>query len=240
MDDSAASNALFPAATASLAWAEDGVQKEQVVPPEGLTIGRSADNSLAINDLAASRYHCKVLPDAGGYAVVDLDSRNGTFVNGARITGANPLQHGDRIRIGKLEFQVSIIEVQPAGETMHGASEELPLGQTMIYSADQDQPWLMVSSGPGQGGMFTLSRPRMQIGRASRDKKWDVDLIDKSVSRPHAEIVQEKDGWVLKDLGSANGTLVNGKLIKDPHPLKNGDVLGIGDTILIFRAKGGE
>ena len=61
-------------------------------------------------------------------------------------------------------------------------------------------------------------------------------LPDRSVSRPHAQVAKLDSRYVLTDLGSANGTLVNGRLIEEPTPLKNGDVLLIGETTILFRA----
>jgi transcriptional regulator with GAF, ATPase, and Fis domain/pSer/pThr/pTyr-binding forkhead associated (FHA) protein len=63
------------------------------------TIGRSAENSLQIDDLNSSRHHCEVHEGKEGFELVDKDSRNGTFVNGRRVT-RKPLQPGDKIEIG--------------------------------------------------------------------------------------------------------------------------------------------
>jgi transcriptional regulator with GAF, ATPase, and Fis domain/pSer/pThr/pTyr-binding forkhead associated (FHA) protein len=63
------------------------------------TIGRSAENSLQIDDLNSSRHHCEVHSAAEGAELIDKDSRNGTFVNGRRVT-RKPLAPGDKIEIG--------------------------------------------------------------------------------------------------------------------------------------------
>jgi transcriptional regulator with GAF, ATPase, and Fis domain len=69
-----------------------------------LSLGRDAANHLVVGDPAVSRKHCTVNEvRAGVYDVTDLDSHNGTFVNGSR-TSRTPIQHGDRIRIGISEF----------------------------------------------------------------------------------------------------------------------------------------
>lgn len=71
-----------------------------------LTIGRAADNQLVLSDSQASSHHVQVLPDAQGYAIVDLDSTNGTFVNEQRLMSKvlRPLTPGDVIRIGSTRF----------------------------------------------------------------------------------------------------------------------------------------
>jgi transcriptional regulator with GAF, ATPase, and Fis domain/pSer/pThr/pTyr-binding forkhead associated (FHA) protein len=63
------------------------------------TIGRSAENSLQIDDLNSSRHHCELHEGKDGLELIDKDSRNGTFVNGRRVTRKS-LQPGDKIEIG--------------------------------------------------------------------------------------------------------------------------------------------
>jgi general secretion pathway protein E len=77
---------------------------------EPLTIGRSKDNKLPVNDEAASRYHCVVESDGlGGFRIRDLGSRNGTRHNNNKLIGQDaPLQPGDTIRIGTHTFSVEV------------------------------------------------------------------------------------------------------------------------------------
>jgi len=64
-----------------------------------LTIGRSADNIIQIHDSKISRHHCEIRCTPGGYFVRDLGSKNGTFVNGARVAEAR-LRNNDRLQLG--------------------------------------------------------------------------------------------------------------------------------------------
>ena len=64
------------------------------------TIGRSADNDIPIPDPEVSRRHAQIVRQDNGYAIVDLGSTNGTFVNDVRATTLTPLKHGDQIRLG--------------------------------------------------------------------------------------------------------------------------------------------
>ena len=67
-----------------------------------ITIGRSKEhNDIVVNDVKVSRNHLQmIMDDHGNYSVLDLNSTNGTFVNGIRITGEVPLQITDELRIG--------------------------------------------------------------------------------------------------------------------------------------------
>ncbi len=68
-----------------------------------LAIGRDPANKLSVADASVSRKHCRIHADGEGHEIEDLESHNGTFVNGLPISRKG-LQHGDKIRIGSSEF----------------------------------------------------------------------------------------------------------------------------------------
>jgi pSer/pThr/pTyr-binding forkhead associated (FHA) protein len=107
--------------------------------------------------------------------------------------------------------------------------------KTMVVPELPMLPRLLVTAGVNKGSQYPLTKDEMTIGRASRDKHWDIDLVDRSVSRPHAQIVQGPEGWVISDLGSANGTQVNGEDLTEPHTLRDGDTITFGQLTLVFR-----
>ena len=77
---------------------------------------------------------------------------------------------------------------------------------------------------------IAITRAPVTIGRLSNN---DVVLADPNVSRRHAELRRSGEDWVLVDLDSTNGTLVNGKLAKE-HALADGDRCSFGTTELVF------
>jgi len=87
---------------------------------------------------------------------------------------------------------------------------------------------LVIKAGPQVGTSFTLG------GNATvgRQKDCTVRLMDTSVSRRHAQLRLQDDSLIIEDLKSANGTMVNGRLIAEPTPLKDGDEVTLGETIL--------
>ncbi len=82
---------------------------------------------------------------------------------------------------------------------------------------------------------ISITRSPVGIGRLSTN---DVVLSDPNVSRRHAELRREGDRWVIVDLGSTNGTTVNGKLAKE-HALRDGDRISFGTSELLFKLGGG-
>jgi RNA polymerase subunit RPABC4/transcription elongation factor Spt4 len=91
-------------------------------------------------------------------------------------------------------------------------------------------PALVVSKGPDAGERFVLAGDIVTIGR---DPASDIFLNDITVSRRHARIDRTDTGFVLSDVGSLNGTYVNGERI-ETHPLSGGDEVQIGKFRLRF------
>ncbi len=94
---------------------------------------------------------------------------------------------------------------------------------------------LLVLQGPDKGRRFELPDTPALVGRESRQ----LPLSDNTVSRRHCELVPEMGDWVLRDLGSANGTYVNGIRVNNNQTLKLGDQIRVGRTLLLFGAQPG-
>ena len=86
----------------------------------------------------------------------------------------------------------------------------------------------------GPGTRHTLSSGRNVIGRGT---EADIRLPDTGVSRKHVDIVLDSGTAIAEDLGSTNGTLVNGRRISR-QPLADGDVIRIGHSVLVYRQDG--
>lgn len=91
-----------------LALHDGHAYKDQFSLDDPITsIGREPQNDIVLSDPACSRKHCELRQVDGEWFVHDLDSRNGTRVNGERIDGVKMLRDGDHIRIGKLKLLFS-------------------------------------------------------------------------------------------------------------------------------------
>jgi two-component system cell cycle sensor histidine kinase/response regulator CckA len=106
--------------------------------------------------------------------------------------------------------------------------------QSLLAGASgETQPRLVVLTGHEQGRRFPLDGP-VVIGRGD---ECDVQLDDGKVSRRHARVLPSADGevWVVEDVGSRNGTLVNGELVSGRRPLELGDRIQLSqETMLLF------
>jgi hypothetical protein len=92
---------------------------------------------------------------------------------------------------------------------------------------------LTIRTGPQAGTAYSLDRPVIRIGRGSMN---DIVIQDNQSSRQHVEITRQGDDLIVRDLGSTNGTFVNGERITGSRPLRPGDEIRIGETTFGFEA----
>jgi pSer/pThr/pTyr-binding forkhead associated (FHA) protein len=85
------------------------------VPGPKFFIGRSEECHLRPRSDLISRHHCVLLVDETAVTLRDFGSKNGSFINGQRVSGEQDLRQGDKLRIGPLEFELSIAE-EPAAK----------------------------------------------------------------------------------------------------------------------------
>jgi len=91
-------------------------------------------------------------------------------------------------------------------------------------------PTIQVMQGPDNGRQFELQDGENVIGRHSRT----IELTDGTISRNHARIIPDGNRWMLEDLGSANGTYLNGARVTKAMSLKRGDQIRCDSSLLVF------
>jgi Tfp pilus assembly protein PilN len=93
--------------------------------------------------------------------------------------------------------------------------------------------FLVLLSGNHKGKVYTLEGE----GVLGRDPTVEYAIDDPTVSRRHAEMVKTAEGWRLRDLGSANGTEINGARLIGDKALRDGDVIGLGRVTLVYNVQ---
>ncbi|NLG15048.1 MAG: FHA domain-containing protein [Lentisphaerae bacterium] len=178
-----------------------------------ITIGRSDSCTWIIpaSDRSASGQHAKITSAKGGLIISDLQSRNGIFFQGSKIQ-ERKLKLGDHIRIGDC-----LLVVEEPIETAEDKAEH------PFHRLEQ-------LNGVNKGNSYDLNKPIIKIG-SSPD--CDIVLNDALVSHFHASIECKTDNscWI-KDIGSRNGTNVNGTLLaqnlnEGGRMLRDGDIISI-------------
>src|SRR3954449_2484315 len=155
-----------------------------VLDGDGLTIGRRSENDVVIERERVSRHHARIAPSDGAWYVADLDSMNGTYLNGERLRGESRwLASGDTISVGGEALRYV------AGERTHAGVAGMPLVRAQVVQY--------------AGG-------RLAIGR---DPSNDVVLDDPNVSRFHAELVPAGGGGGGGAHASAHGPPGNSRVL---------------------------
>jgi pSer/pThr/pTyr-binding forkhead associated (FHA) protein len=152
-------------------------------------------------------------------------------VNGEPVTQPRILRDSDVIRL--YDVELTFYESGKAAPEL----EEFDVKKTLVVPPDAAQPRLIISAGPQEGREFPIRAGKMVIGRATAKATWDIALQNRSISRPHAQVERQDDRFMLTDLDSANGTLVNGEMVAEPTALQDGDVIVLGETTILFRAR---
>ena len=148
----------------------------------------------------------------------------------------------DRLGLGEFGIQTGPIQApqDAPAEPIQVPDEQPQSGRTMIYSAAGrvSEPLEERARSRAQTVLLLLDGKRLVVGPTGatlgRSRQCDVVLNDPNVSRQHAEIRPRGGSWVLSDLGSTNGSCLNGRRIDSPEVLKRGDEIELGTSALTF------
>ena len=135
---------------------------------------------------------------------------------------------GNHLEQAPEEHTITLTPIDP-----DATDDELTVG---IDDLPEGAATLVITRGPGAGSRFVLDEDVVQAGRHPES---DIFLDDVTVSRRHAELARTGGSWIVRDVGSLNGTYVNRQRIEDQAPLTNGDELQIGRFKLVFLTAGG-
>ena len=225
--------------------------REYQIGDRPIVFGRDASSDIVVHGNDVSRRHAEIHPRPDGYVLIDT-SVNGTYVRNERVAGELRLGRGDVIRMGSEEFRF-YADVAAASEA--GGSSEFPavpppgaehrlndtfFGVTAMESQEArpaPQPdtaplaSVLVRSGARKGDRYQIRVPIANLGRADYN---DVVIADPSVSTMHAKLQHRGGIWMLSDLGSTNGTFVDGELASGEVPLGPGAIIRLGEVALSF------
>ena len=173
-----------------------------------ITIGSSPDHELALPIPGIDTYHARLKLEALTYRLYNLSAEQRVLVNGEAVSDSRTLHDGDVIRLeDKQQHGVTL--------TFHNGAEPprppRPVGQTI-----------------------KLSPLPFTIGR-DPESNLAIDVL--AASWHHAVISAQGNGYMLADLGSTNGTVVNDKPIRSQQRLHDGDTIRIGTALMIFQGQ---
>jgi pSer/pThr/pTyr-binding forkhead associated (FHA) protein len=186
-----------------------------------LTIGRDESNDLVLEENGISGFHAEIQLDEDNIFLVDMDSTNGTCVNGKKITGRTQIKTWDKLHFDKIAAEI-INPEKRRPTVMRSALTDDALSQT----------WALKGESVELAGKNFIIGKQMLIGR---DLQCDLILNNTMISSRHAKIKSHNGTAKVEDLGSTNGTFVNGEKITQAD-LKDGDLIKIEPYL--FTVKG--
>jgi FhaA, N-terminal domain/FHA domain len=146
----------------------------------------------------------------------------------------------DRLGLGEFGIQTGIVEARGEAEP---EPEPVPVessGRTMVYSnaGRLAEPLEERARSRQETALLLLDDRRFVVGPGGvslgRSRQCDIVLSDPNVSRQHAEVRARGGSWVLTDLGSTNGSRINGRPVEGSEVVRPGDEIELGSTVLRF------
>ena len=218
---------------------EDKVIERIVTEKKRISIGRTNENDIVLENRGVSRKHAMIEFNDNAAVVIDSESLNGTFVNNRKIS-EEVLHNDDIITIGKYALVYH-------NETTHDNDVGSGFDGTMVLNTKAQKKLLENDSMERQiiekyGGSvllgvensdfseFRIDREVITIGKA---KFVHINAKGFWLSGIQAKIVKEDHGFILVNLGKTGKTKVNGESTNQ-HNLKNGDLITVGKTTFKF------
>lgn len=217
---------------------EDKVIERVVTQKKRISIGRTADNDIILDNKGVSRKHATIEFDADSALVMDNESLNGVFVNNRKVT-EEVLKEDDQVTIGKFDL---VYHPDAPKETRLAE-----LDGTMVLKTRRQRELLEKDKHAKQltdvaGGSVLLGEahaPRKQFGlnkpvvTFGKGKFVNVPVKGFLVSRIQAKIIKDKDGFVLVNVGRRGKAKVNGESVQR-YRLKNDDLVEVGRSVFRF------
>ena len=217
---------------------EDKVIERVVSEKKRMSIGRTSDNDIVLDNRGVSRKHAQIEFNDNAAVIIDNESLNGTFVNNRKV-GEEILRDNDVITIGKFSLTYhSQVQREDTGAHLDGTMVLKTKKQKELIKRDQYEKELVQQ----MGGSVLLGEENSDFSEYQIDH--NVTTIGKAkfvhvhakgfmLSGIQAKIVKEHEQFTIVNLGRKGKTKVNGETVSRQN-LKNGDLIQIGKTVFTF------
>ncbi|PZQ18576.1 MAG: hypothetical protein DI564_04585 [Rhodanobacter denitrificans] len=197
-------------------------------------VGSAADAQIAIALPGVAPRHAQLQVAHGAVSVQGLTAGAALAVNGRPVTAETALKPGDLITIGPVGCRLAAVERAAAAAPPPAKASVDETGSTRLRIA-LPRFVLRGVSGPTFGKAFAI-HGTMTIGRQA---DCDITVATEEISRHHARVQATADGLLVEDLGSANGTYINGKRVQGGL-LRTGEELRLDTVRFLLLTPGAE
>lgn len=230
----------------------NSVLEEVAVGPREVSIGRSPDNGLVIDNPAVSHYHARVFREEDRLMLEDFGSLNGTFVNGQRVKMVT-LQPGDAVAIGKHTIEVSDSS-QDVLATSHGETKLVApkINETVMLDTKARRDFMQKVAAVGESAQVAPARQKVPtlVVRKGKTSRREYTLNDKlTVIGKSAMASVKLTGWFAPKVAAQVSRRddqtyyigagdkvpsINGWPITQPKKLSPGDVITVAGVEMEF------
>jgi len=211
------------------------------------TIGRQKTNQIVIDNLAVSGFHAKILPGSDGFKLVDLESKNGTFVNQERVTMKN-LKHKDVITVGKHDLvydNVGDAKTDSGKKAESKVDEPAGADSTMFIDTkahrkmlDEKEETKDIKASlvflSDQNRKMDLTKYMTTIGKGEDSDIKLGGLFSFLAGSPAATISKTPENYFISYVAGMIKPKVNGQTVTSSVKLKNLDIIKIGSINMQF------
>ncbi|MBN1101887.1 MAG: FHA domain-containing protein [Deltaproteobacteria bacterium] len=225
------------------------VIKEYPFIKDSITIGRSDDNTIVIDNLAVSSYHARIDKAGSDFILTDLQSTNGTFVNDNKVV-SHKLAHGDNVVIGK--HVLLFVAAEKGKPEEEEKDPKASLNKTMMLDTAKQRELLAKQKGTAQVakpaekigvisfidgsdlGEIELTKKLTKLGKA---ESCEVRLSGLLMGATAATISRRPSGYAITFTGGMTKLKVNGEVVKESQELKDFDSIELGSFKFQFYMK---
>lgn len=205
-----------------------------------IVIGRDSGADFQIPLTTVSRQHARIAETDNVYVFEDLGSTHGSLLNGKKMGKGEKkvLRDGDVIELTKARITCNI-DIEKVVHADAGDNTRMIVDKAVqgilegLGEGASDGPYFRVLSGPDEGQKLSLTGTATEWSMG-RSKDCEFVLNDANVSRRHAVVKKDWNGFTIQDLGSKNGVIVNDRKIARPRRLKDQDEIVVGPIKLVF------
>jgi pSer/pThr/pTyr-binding forkhead associated (FHA) protein len=212
----------------------NGEHSQVLLSPGANRIGAAAENAVVLTNPGIESLHCVVHVTANGANLQIPPGGGAVSVNGKPVTDLMSLRPGDTLAIGPVVAKYALVEAARSSSPMDSGNPDEDSGATRVRTAVPKYV-LRGVSGALFSKVFPVTGP-VVIGRAA---ECDISVPADEISRRHALIKPTPEGLAVEDLGSSNGTYINGKRVQHGF-LNPGDELRLDAVRFILVAPGME